>query len=145
MGVFIPSILVVTTIALLLAQLPQIQRLRGANMLGMFGIYLFLVVIGAFCELSALQSIGTLAGQLLLFTFSTVFIHGIIIFVIGSFTPFDWQLLAIASQANIGGATSALALAESFERENLILPAVLVGALGNALGSYLGFLMVQLL
>jgi len=144
-GVFIPGILLVTTIALLLAQLPKIQRIRGANMIGMFGIYLFLVVIGAFCELSALQSIGALAGQLLLFTSSAVFIHGLIIFVIGSFTPFDWQLLAIASQANIGGATSALALAESFDRENLILPAVLVGALGNALGSYLGFLMVQLL
>jgi len=54
-------------------------------------------------------------------------------------------MVAIASQANIGGGTSAIALAESFERKELILPAILVGTLGNALGTYLGFLVVWLL
>ena len=141
----IPSILILTTMALVMAQLPQIRKLKGANVLGMFGIYLFLVVIGAFCELSAMQSIGPLAGQLLIFTIGLVLIHGMVVYGLGSFTNYDWQLISVASQANIGGSTSALALAESFERHSLVLPAVLVGALGNALGSYLGFLMVELL
>jgi uncharacterized membrane protein len=145
MDVIIPSILVVTTIALILAQLPQIRSIKGSTVLGMFGIYLFLVVIGAFCELSALKSIGALAGQLLYFTMGLVLIHGLVVFGIGSLTPYDWQVISVASQANIGGSTSALALAESFGRDNLVLPAVLVGALGNALGSYLGFLMVEFL
>jgi uncharacterized membrane protein len=143
--IIFPSILIVTTIALLLAQIPAMRKVRGANVLGMFGIYLFLVVIGAYCELSALQSIGPLAGQLMIFTTGLVLFHGLFIYGVGSFTPYDWQLISIASQANIGGATSALALAESFNRQSLVLPAVLVGALGNALGSYLGFLMVNLL
>ena len=47
---------------------------------------------------------------------------------------------AVASQANIGGSTSALALAKSLGRSDLMLPAILVGALGNAVGTYLGFL-----
>ena len=54
-------------------------------------------------------------------------------------------MLAIASQANIGGGTTAIALAETFYRKELILPAILVGTLGNALGTYLGFLVVALL
>ena len=41
--------------------------------------------------------------------------------------------------------TTAIALAESFNRKELILPAILVGTLGNALGTYLGFFMIYIL
>ena len=44
-------------------------------------------------------------------------------------------MISIASQANIGGGASAIALAEAFDRKDLILPAILVGSLGNALGN----------
>ncbi len=47
--------------------------------------------------------------------------------------------MAVASQANIGGGTSALALARSLNRPDLVLPAILIGSLGLALGTYLGF------
>lgn len=57
----------------------------------------------------------------------------------------DWDMVAIASQGNMGGGASAIALAETFERNELIFPAILVGAVGTALGSYLGFLVVNLL
>ena len=45
----------------------------------------------------------------------------------------------LTSLANIGGSTSALALAKSLGRGDLMLPAILVGALGNDVGTYLGF------
>ena len=57
----------------------------------------------------------------------------------------DWELISIASQANIGGSTSAMALAESFGRMELILPAILIGSLGNAIGTYIGFLVAGIL
>ena len=57
----------------------------------------------------------------------------------------DWEVVAIASQANIGGGTSALALARSFDRPELFLPAILVGSLGTAGGTYLGFFVAGLL
>ncbi len=144
-GVVVPEILILTTIALLLAQIPQVGALRGARVLGMFGIYLFLVVVGAFCEVTALGAIGALAGQLMLFTTALVIIHAVFTFGMGALLGFDWQLISVASQANIGGSTSALALTESFNRRSLLIPAVLVGTLGNALGSYLGFLLAGIL
>ena len=36
-------------------------------------------------------------------------------------------------------------IAENFNRNELILPAILVGTLGNALGTYLGFFVIYVL
>ena len=141
----IPSILTLTTLGILLAQLPFVARLGGAHSLGLYLVYVFLAVIGAYCEIEAVITLKSLGITLLTFTALAVFIHGILIVLLGGLIYRDWGMIAIVSQANIGGGTSALALAESFERKELVLPAILVGTLGNALGTYLGFLVIQLL
>ncbi|MEM1339283.1 MAG: DUF819 family protein [Bacteroidota bacterium] len=141
----IPSILTLTSIGIVLAQIPFITRLGGAHVLGLYLVYVFLAVIGAYCEIEAVLTLKSLGGTLLAFTALAVAIHGVLIILLGGLFYRDWGMIAIASQANIGGGTSALALAESFERKELILPAILVGTLGNALGTYLGFLVIQFL
>lgn len=135
----VPSVLVLTTLALLLAQLPWVQRLAGAKLLGWLAVMLFLAVIGALCDLEALAQIGSLGHTLLLFVTVILTVHGLLVFGVGRLLRVDPALSAVASQANIGGSTSALALARSLGREDLALPGILAGALGNALGTYLGF------
>ena len=44
-----------------------------------------------------------------------------------------------------GGGASAIALAETFKRNELILPSILMGTLGNAIGTYLGFFVIYIL
>lgn len=141
----IPSIITLSTIAILLAQTKFIRTLRGSHELGLYLVYIFLAVIGAYCELSAVIELRTIGLVLLLFALLAVFFHGIIIIVLGSFFYKDWEMIALTSQANIGGGTTAIALAETFGRKELIVPAILVGSLGNALGTYLGFLVVNFL
>ncbi len=143
-GLNVPSILVLTTIALLLAQLPILHRLAGGQVLGLFFVYLFLAVIGAFCELAALGQIGDLAWRLLVLVTVIVLVHGTVVFGVARLAKLDMDVAAIASQANIGGSSSALALAKSLDRMDLYLPGILVGALGNGLGTYLGFLVAGL-
>lgn len=138
-GFGIPSIIIITTIALILAQLPITKRLKGAQMLGMFSVYLFLAVIGAFCDLAALKGMGELGGVLLIFALITVAVHGVITLTAARLMKMDLEEVAMVSQANVGGGTSALALARSLGRSDLVLPAVLLGALGNAVGTFLGF------
>lgn len=141
----IPMIIFLTTLALILAQFPLVQRLQGLRMLGMFCIYLFLAVIGAFCDLQALLKDGQLALSMLLLVSVLVLIHGGVIFGIGGLFKQDWDVLSIASQANIGGSGSALALSKGLNRADLLLPAILVGALGNAIGTYCGLLIAEYL
>ncbi|MEL7002635.1 MAG: DUF819 family protein [Bacteroidota bacterium] len=141
----VPSILILTTIALVLAQFKRFSQLSEAKIIGLYLIYLFLAVIGAFCEIGALAGIGSLVLSVLGYLFIVIIIHGIVIIGIARLLKFDWYLVAVASQANIGGSSSALALAKSLKRNDLLLPAVLIGSLGNAIGTYLGFMMVGLL
>lgn len=141
----IPSILTISTLGIVLAQFRFVQRLGGSHILGLFLVYIFLAVIGAYCEISAVIALKDVGLTLLLFATVAVLIHGLLTILLGGLTFRDWDMVAIASQANIGGGTSAIALAETFKRNELILPAILVGTLGNALGTYLGFLMVALL
>lgn len=141
----VPSILILTSIALVLAQSKIVQRLSGAKLLGMFSVYLFLVVVGAFCEITALIDVGSHAFDIFLFTTMIVLIHGAFLIACGWVFRSDWSIIAVASQANIGGAGSALALAKSVKRNDLILPAILAGSLGSGLGTYLGFLVAGML
>ena len=108
-------------------------------------MFIFLAVIGAFCEISAVAQLKDVGITLLLFAGLAVFLHGVIVIILGGLLYRDWEMIAIVSQANVGGGTTAIALAESFGRKELILPAILIGTLGTALGTYLGFFVVYIL
>jgi len=138
-GTAIPFMLVLTVVALALAQIPAVARLRGARTIGMFAVYLFLNVIGAFCDLKSLAGLGRLGISLLIFAGVTVLVHGIVTVVAARIMRVDPDMAAVASQANVGGGTSALALARSLGRADLVLPAVLIGSLGNAVGNFFAF------
>ncbi len=142
---FLPMVLVLTTLALVLAQVPQVQKLRGARTLGYFAVLLFLAVIGAYCDIGALIANGSVAGVLLLWVTLIVFVHGALLFGLAGLLRQDWAMIAVASNANIGGATSAGVLATALGRNDLRLPGILVGSLGNALGTYAGIFVAELL
>lgn len=138
-GTAVPGILILTVVALVIAQFPIAARLRGARLLGMVGVYLFLAVVGAFCDVVALRGLGSLGMTLLAFTSIAVAVHGLVVFGVARLFKVDLAIAAVTSQANVGGGTSALALARSLGRDDLVLPAVLVGSLGTALGTFVGF------
>jgi uncharacterized membrane protein len=144
-GTRVPSILLVTTIALLLAQLPVAARMTLAKPLGIWGMYLFLAAVGASADLGALLQAGALGLAMFAFIGVILLVHLVVVVVFGLATRTDPDVIAIASTANIGGATTAFALAESFGRKDLVLPGILAGTLGTALGTYVGLALAGLL
>jgi uncharacterized membrane protein len=123
----LPNMLILTALALVLAQIPAVARLRGARSVGMFAVYVFLATIGALCDVAAVLAVTAVA------------VNGLVSFGAAKLLRMDAVLAAVASQANIGGGTTALALARSLGRPDLVLPAVLVGSVGTALGTFVGF------
>ncbi len=140
----IPSIITLTTLALVLAQVPAVRRLRGSKMLGMLFVLLFLAVVGAFCDVQAVASAGGTAVRLVLWVSTIILLHGLIVFGLGGLFRVDWDIIAVASNANVGGSTSAPVCAASIGRPDLQVPGILAGSLGNAMGTYIGFWVVHL-
>ena len=141
LGAQVPAILILTTLALLIAQVPAVQRLGGARMLGLYGSYLFIAVIGAACDFEALAELGRTGGLLVLFVAVVLLVHGLVQFGVGRMLKLSPETLAIASSANVGGTLTILPIARGLRRMDLLLPGILVGSLGNAIGTYAGFLM----
>ena len=131
----IPSVLFLTTIALVLAQIPRVRALHGAGVIGNYLVLLFLASNGA---ASVLANIVVIGPPIVYFAAITVGVHGLVIFGVGRAVGLDLPTLAVASQANVGGPASAMALATARGYHDKLLPGVAVGLLGYAAGNYLG-------
>lgn len=132
----IPSVLWLTTLALAVGQLPAFRTPRGAMQLGTVALHLFFVVIGIASRVSEIVEVGI---EVFLYTLLVVGVHGLVVYGVGRFVRLDLGTLSVASQAAVGGPSSALAVAVSRGWKGLVLPGILVGLLGYALGNYLGF------
>jgi uncharacterized membrane protein len=144
-GMPIPSILILTTLALVAAHLPGMDRLRLAQPIGVWGMLLFLACVGASADLAALARSQELGLLLFAFVGIVFLVHLALLLAWGWWRRVDPVVLSMASVTNIGGTTTAFVIAEVNRREDLLLPGILVGALGNAIGTYLGFLIAGLL
>jgi hypothetical protein len=98
-----PKIIWLTTLVLILAQLPITRRLSGNVVIGNFLLLLFLASNGAKSVISRIVDVGPV---IFYFAAGTVLIHGIIIFGIGRMFRMNGDVLSIASQANVGSTTA---------------------------------------
>lgn len=138
----LPEVLWLTSLALIAAQLPPVKRLSGGAMIGNYWVLLFLASNGA---QSVIQNIVKVGPAVFYFACITVAIHGVVIFGVGRVLKLDLGTLAIASQANVGGAASAMAMASARGYGDRLLPGVAVGLMGYAVGNYLGFAVATLM
>ena len=136
----LPEVLWLSTIALALAQIPAIRGLHGGALLGNYLLLLFLAANGA---QSVLANIFRVGPSIFWFAAITIAVHGVGIFGIGKLMRIDAGTLAVASQANVGGPASAVALAGARGYADRVLPGVAVGLLGYAVGNYSGFLIAN--
>lgn len=131
--------LIMTTLTMILAtSLPKVfNNAPGAKELGTFLIYIFFAVIGA---PASIYLIITEAPMLLVYAFIVVFCNMLVTFIFGKIFKFNLEELILASNANIGGPTTAAAMAISKGWSELVGPVLLVGTLGYVLGNYYGII-----
>jgi uncharacterized membrane protein len=131
-----PTILIVTTLALILAQLRFVNRLEGASEMGNIAFYLFFCAVGAMIDLEKAVS---LCPILFVYVMIMIGLHMLSVYGLGRLLRIDIRVLTIASAATKAGPAAVLALANVKGWKRLVLPGVAMGLLGYAVGNYLGF------
>jgi uncharacterized membrane protein len=129
--------LIMTTVTMALATFfPRfMQEIAGSQEIGTFLIHIFFTVIGV---PASLYLILTQAPMLLVFCALMVAVNMLFSFGFGKLFRFTLEEICIASNANIGGPTTAAALAVSKGWTALIIPSILIGTLGYVIGNYYG-------
>ena len=117
-------------------------EIHGARELGTWLIYQFFFVIGV--PASIIMIIKN-APLLLLFCFIIVAFNMLFCFVFGKLLHFDLEDIIIASNANVGGPTTAAGMAISQGWNKLIGPCMLVGTVGYVIGTWLGIIVGSIL
>ena len=138
----IPAILILTTLALALGHSPLYREAPGAMQLGSVGLHFFFVLIGILSRISEIAAVGF---EVFFFTLTVVGVHGVWVLGLGKLLRLDIGTLFVASQAAVGGPSSALAVAIAREWRHLVLPGVVMGLFGYAVGTYLGLGVAYLL
>ncbi|MBI5486533.1 MAG: DUF819 family protein [Deltaproteobacteria bacterium] len=129
--------LFITALAVALATaIPgRLATLAGAEELGVFLMHVFAVALGAAADVRTIVERGPL-----LFAMAATIIAVHMLFMLGVCRALRLPLAEsiIASNANIGGPTTASAFAVAVHWERLVLPAVLAGVLGYVIANYIG-------
>ncbi len=107
-----------------------------------FAAAIVFTVIGLSSPLAGLLGEG---WPVLAYASVVVAVHGIGVFGLRRWRHWPLAETLVASQAAIGGPSTALALASSMGRGALALPSVAIGLLGYLLGTYLGLMAAAVL
>ncbi len=134
----------ITTISVIVATFftEPVEKMNGSQEIGTYLIYLFLFVIGV---PASIYTVITEAPLLLVFTLIMVVVNMLFCFIAAKCLKFDLEDAVIASNANIGGPTTAAGMAISQGWTSLVGPAMLCGVLGYVVGNYAGTILGVLL
>ena len=132
----LPTVLIVTTLALVLAQFGFVKKLHGAQELGNISFYVFFAAVGAMMNI---QKAVILSPILFVYLVIIIIVHFSIAYGVGRMFKLDIRIITIASSAAKSGPPTVLALANIKGWRSLALPGVVMGLFGYALGNYAGF------
>ena len=138
------AILMITLISLAVATLlpALMNHFNGAREIGVLFMQIFFATIGTSANIHAVMQTGPV---LLIFAAIILLVHLLVILLVGKYARLSLPEIVIASNANTGGPTTALAMAMTRRWHDLMVPAILCGTLGYATGNLIGIAIGNLL
>ena len=125
--------LVVTTFGIALSFVKKVRSAPGSYNAGQYFILMFSVAMGFCFDPSAISGSALLLfGMLLVIQFGTVIVH----FILSKLCRIDYHTTLITSTAGVFGPAFVIPVASKLKNDEIILPGILCGILGYAIGNY---------
>jgi uncharacterized membrane protein len=138
------AIPILTALTLVVATVAKnlTSRLSGAHELGAMLMQIFFAAIGASAHIATVLRVGPI-----LFVFAGVLltVHLLVIMVGGKLVRLSLPEILIASNANVGGPTTAAAMAVARRWDYLVVPAILCGTFGYAIATFIAIALGNML
>jgi uncharacterized membrane protein len=131
------GILIITAIIIVIATVfpKQLGSIKGADKIGTLLMQVFFAAIGASANVIVVLKFGPI---LFLFAAVILTVHLSFLLFAGKLFKLDLAEIVIASNANMGGPTTAAAMAVARKWKALVIPAILCGTLGYAIATFIG-------
>jgi uncharacterized membrane protein len=140
-------ILAVTTLGILASLIPAVNRINKSFQLGMYFIYIFCVIIASNADIASLfreENIMLMVNIALFITFvivGSLIIHALLSWIFG-ITVDDY---VITSTALADSPPFVPVVAAAMRNKEVVVPGMIIGVIGYAIGNYLGVAIAYLL
>lgn len=134
-------ILLISTLSILVAQVPAVRQLRGANNLGLFFGMMFLCVVGFSVDIQGF--LGS-AFAITALCFCVIFFSLVLHLIITRALKIKYEYVLLGIVGAIADGTSAALVASGAKWKSLISVGLLMGIIGAVCGNYCGIAIAYL-
>jgi len=141
------AVLTVTTLGILASLVPSINRIKSSFQLGMYFIYVFCVIVASKADIIALFSVENvgLLSKLLLYI-ALVIVGSLVLHALLSWVfRINVDEFIITSTALSNSPPFVPVVAAAIRNKEVVVPGMIIGVIGYAIGNYLGVAIAYLL
>lgn len=141
------AILTVTTLGILASLVPAINRIKNSFKLGMYFIYMFCVIVASKADLAALFQEENVSLLLNMFLFIALVIVGSLVLhaLLSWIFRINVDDYIITSTALSNSPPFVPVVAAALRNKEVVVPGMIIGVVGYAIGNYLGVAIAYLL
>jgi len=114
----------------------------GGNAIGLIAMQFYFSVTGA---MGHIPTVLRMAPNLLIHSIIQVSVHFLVAVQLGRIFKLPFNEICLASNANVGGPSTASAMATSKRWKSLIMPALLTGIFGYSIATFVGLFIYPIL